>query len=123
MINLDDCSSYLIYSQDTSTLILYVISFQCVATLGTTSVCSFDKLDEIGPVCKKFDMWLHVDAAYAGSSFICPENRRYLRGIEVHIILFYIKNFQYFSTKLTLKFIFLSVYFFFRIQSTQMASH
>ncbi|KAM3179336.1 hypothetical protein ACTXT7_000814 [Hymenolepis weldensis] len=58
------------------------IPFYCVATLGTTSVCSFDKLDEIGPVCKKFDVWLHVDAAYAGSAFICPENRHYLRGIE-----------------------------------------
>ncbi|KAM3184833.1 hypothetical protein ACTXT7_007598 [Hymenolepis weldensis] len=58
------------------------IPFYCVATLGTTSVCSFDKLNELGPVCKKFDIWLHVDAAYAGSAFICPEYRHYLYGSE-----------------------------------------
>ena len=29
------------------------------------------------------DIWLHVDAAYAGSSFICPEFRPLLDGIEV----------------------------------------
>jgi len=32
-------------------------------------------LDEIGPVCNDNDVWLHVDAAYAGSAFICPEFR------------------------------------------------
>ncbi|EUB55630.1 Aromatic-L-amino-acid decarboxylase [Echinococcus granulosus] len=54
----------------------------CAATLGTTSCCSFDRLEEIGPICKKYGLWLHVDAAYAGSAFICPELRRYLRGVE-----------------------------------------
>lgn len=29
------------------------------------------------------NIWLHVDAAYAGSAFICPEYRQYLEGIEV----------------------------------------
>ena len=36
-----------------------------------------------GPVCQEFGAWLHVDAAYAGNSFICPENRYLMRGIEV----------------------------------------
>ncbi|KAM7533095.1 hypothetical protein Aperf_G00000126003 [Anoplocephala perfoliata] len=58
------------------------IPFYCAATLGTTSVCSFDRLDEIGPVCEKYNVWLHVDAAYAGSAFICPEMRHHLRGVE-----------------------------------------
>ena len=31
---------------------------------------------------KSEKMWLHVDAAYAGSAFICPEYQTYLRGIE-----------------------------------------
>ncbi|KAJ8973717.1 hypothetical protein NQ317_009311, partial [Molorchus minor] len=44
-------------------------------TLGTTSSCTFDRLDELGPVCNEFNVWLHVDAAYAGSAFICPEYR------------------------------------------------
>lgn len=69
-------------------------SFQCVATLGTTSVCSFDKLNELGPVCKKFDVWLHVDAAYAGSAFICPEYRHYLHGSEVCIYIHIYKLFH-----------------------------
>lgn len=29
------------------------------------------------------DIWLHVDAAYAGSAFICPEFRHLLNGVEV----------------------------------------
>lgn len=59
-----------------------LVPFLVVASLGTTSVCSFDDLHEIGLVCREFNLWLHVDAAYAGSSFVCPENRRFMRGIE-----------------------------------------
>ncbi|XP_030746668.1 aromatic-L-amino-acid decarboxylase-like isoform X2 [Sitophilus oryzae] len=59
-----------------------LIPFYCVATLGTTSSCTFDRLDEIGPVCNENEVWLHVDAAYAGSSFICPEYRYLMKGIE-----------------------------------------
>uniref|UniRef100_A0A8C3WQ97 Aromatic-L-amino-acid decarboxylase n=1 Tax=Catagonus wagneri TaxID=51154 RepID=A0A8C3WQ97_9CETA len=55
---------------------------QAVATLGTTSCCSFDNLLEVGPVCQEEDLWLHVDAAYAGSAFICPEFRHLLNGVE-----------------------------------------
>lgn len=32
---------------------------------------------------QKYDIWLHIDAAYAGSSFICPEFRPLLDGVEV----------------------------------------
>uniref|UniRef100_A0A8B9YGQ0 Aromatic-L-amino-acid decarboxylase n=1 Tax=Bos mutus grunniens TaxID=30521 RepID=A0A8B9YGQ0_BOSMU len=55
---------------------------QVVATLGTTSCCSFDNLLEVGPICHKEGLWLHVDAAYAGSAFICPEFRHLLNGVE-----------------------------------------
>ncbi|XP_056376293.1 aromatic-L-amino-acid decarboxylase [Hyla sarda] len=55
--------------------------FAC-ATLGTTSSCSFDNLMELGPICNKENMWLHVDAAYAGSAFICPEFRYLMKGVE-----------------------------------------
>uniref|UniRef100_A0A8B9YBS6 Aromatic-L-amino-acid decarboxylase n=1 Tax=Bos mutus grunniens TaxID=30521 RepID=A0A8B9YBS6_BOSMU len=57
-------------------------SDQVVATLGTTSCCSFDNLLEVGPICHKEGLWLHVDAAYAGSAFICPEFRHLLNGVE-----------------------------------------
>lgn len=58
------------------------VPFFVVATLGTTSVCTFDALDEVGQVCTEFGLWLHVDAAYAGNSFVCPENRVHMAGIE-----------------------------------------
>ncbi|CAH1099325.1 unnamed protein product [Psylliodes chrysocephalus] len=60
-----------------------LIPFFVSTTLGTTSCCSFDNLEEIGQVCQKFPcVWLHVDAAYAGNSFICPELKYLLKGIE-----------------------------------------
>jgi len=34
----------------------------------------------------KHNVWLHVDAAYAGSAFVCPEFRPYLDGIEVRML-------------------------------------
>ncbi|CAB3236454.1 unnamed protein product [Arctia plantaginis] len=59
------------------------VPFFVSITLGTTSCCSFDNLPEIGPVVRKFPcVWLHVDAAYAGSSFLCPEHKHHLAGIE-----------------------------------------
>uniref|UniRef100_A0A182NZH2 Histidine decarboxylase n=1 Tax=Anopheles epiroticus TaxID=199890 RepID=A0A182NZH2_9DIPT len=59
-----------------------LIPFWVCATLGTTGACAFDHLDEIGDVCASYNIWLHVDAAYAGSAFICPEFRVWLKGIE-----------------------------------------
>ncbi|XP_012286883.1 aromatic-L-amino-acid decarboxylase [Orussus abietinus] len=59
-----------------------LIPFYVVATLGTTASCAFDRLDEMGPVCNREDIWLHVDAAYAGSAFICPEFRYLMKGVE-----------------------------------------
>uniref|UniRef100_A0A0K0FBH7 MIP05841p (inferred by orthology to a D. melanogaster protein) n=1 Tax=Strongyloides venezuelensis TaxID=75913 RepID=A0A0K0FBH7_STRVS len=61
---------------------LGLIPFFVSTTLGTTSVCSFDVLAEVGPVCSENDIWLHVDGAYAGSAMICPEFRYLMKGIE-----------------------------------------
>jgi hypothetical protein len=36
----------------------------------------------VGPVCQELGAWLHVDAAYAGNAFICPENQYLMKGIE-----------------------------------------
>ncbi|XP_037909369.1 aromatic-L-amino-acid decarboxylase isoform X2 [Hermetia illucens] len=59
-----------------------LIPFYAVVTLGTTSACTFDRLDECGPVGNRYGLWVHIDAAYAGSAFICPEYRHLMRGIE-----------------------------------------
>nr|XP_054773616.1 aromatic-L-amino-acid decarboxylase-like [Lytechinus pictus] len=53
------------------------------ATLGTTTSCAFDNLKELGPICKEEGLWFHIDAAYAGSAFICPEYRHLLDGVEL----------------------------------------
>nr|CAD7462609.1 unnamed protein product [Timema tahoe] len=53
-----------------------------VATLGTTGTCAFDPLEELGTVCNKQRVWLHVDAAYAGAAFICPEYRYLMAGVD-----------------------------------------
>lgn len=55
-----------------------------ISTLGTTGTCAFDKLDELGPICKEYNMWLHVDAAYAGKSILV---RYYLCSSCVRIFL------------------------------------
>ncbi|KAF1392637.1 hypothetical protein PFLUV_G00030140 [Perca fluviatilis] len=60
-----------------------LVPFMLCATLGTTGVCAFDKLSELGPVCAEEGLWLHVDAAYAGSAYFCPELRWSLEGIEL----------------------------------------
>ena len=59
-----------------------LIPFFVCATLGSTGACAFDNLDEIGMICKNEDIWLHVDAAYAGSAFFCEEFRGFYKGIE-----------------------------------------
>uniref|UniRef100_A0A023F2F5 Putative aromatic-l-amino-acid/l-histidine decarboxylase n=1 Tax=Triatoma infestans TaxID=30076 RepID=A0A023F2F5_TRIIF len=53
-----------------------------IATLGSTGTCAFDCLDEIGKICNGRNIWLHVDAAYAGSACICPEYRHMLKGVQ-----------------------------------------
>ncbi|KAJ8912635.1 hypothetical protein NQ315_015147 [Exocentrus adspersus] len=60
-----------------------MVPFFVSTILGSTSSCSFDNLQEIGPICKAEPCtWLHVDAAYAGNAFICPELKPLLKGIE-----------------------------------------
>jgi aromatic-L-amino-acid decarboxylase len=53
-----------------------------VAVLGTTGSTAVDPLEQISVIAKKFNMWLHIDAAYAGSALILPEYRWMIKGIE-----------------------------------------
>ncbi len=54
-----------------------------VAALGTTGSTAIDPLKEIGLICGKHKLWLHVDAAYAGTALLLPEKRTMIDGIEM----------------------------------------
>jgi aromatic-L-amino-acid decarboxylase len=58
------------------------LPFCAVATVGTTSTSSIDPVPEIADICARARIWLHVDAAYAGSAAILPELRHVLAGSE-----------------------------------------
>jgi aromatic-L-amino-acid/L-tryptophan decarboxylase len=51
-----------------------------VATIGTTSSSSIDPVPRIADACGREGVWLHVDAAYAGSAAVCPELRDAFAG-------------------------------------------
>ena len=53
------------------------------ATVGTTSSGAVDPVRAIGEVCRREGVWLHVDAAHAGSAAICPEHRGLVDGGEL----------------------------------------
>jgi aromatic-L-amino-acid decarboxylase len=53
-----------------------------VATVGTTSSGAVDPVKAIGELTSEYGLWLHVDAAYAGTAAILPEKRWALEGIE-----------------------------------------
>jgi aromatic-L-amino-acid decarboxylase len=53
-----------------------------VATIGTTSSSAIDPLEPIGRICRRYNVWLHVDAAYAGTAAILPEKRWIFEGAE-----------------------------------------
>jgi aromatic-L-amino-acid decarboxylase len=53
-----------------------------VATTGTTTTTAFDPVAKISEIARAQNLWLHVDAAMAGSAMILPECRELWRGIE-----------------------------------------
>jgi aromatic-L-amino-acid decarboxylase len=53
-----------------------------VATIGTTSSTAIDPVAALADACVDAGVWLHVDAAYAGSAAVCPELRHLFAGWE-----------------------------------------
>ena len=53
------------------------------ATIGTTSSNAIDPIVEIGSICQEYGIWLHVDAAMAGTAALCPEYRHLLQGLDL----------------------------------------
>ena len=52
------------------------------ATVGTTSSGAVDPVRAIGEICRREGIWLHIDAAHAGSATICPEHRGLIDGVQ-----------------------------------------
>lgn len=53
------------------------------ATVGTTSTGAIDPVRAIGEVARRENLWLHIDAAYAGAALVCPEFRGMVEGWEL----------------------------------------
>jgi aromatic-L-amino-acid decarboxylase len=51
------------------------IPLAVVSTFGTTSSTAVDPIGKIGEICRKYDLWHHVDASYAGTALMLPEVR------------------------------------------------
>lgn len=58
------------------------LPFAVTAAVGTTSTTSADPVDAVADICAREGLWLHVDAAYAGSVALCPEFRPRFKGWE-----------------------------------------
>ena len=56
--------------------------FVC-ASVGTTGTTAVDPVRRFGEICRSEGLWLHVDAAYAGSAMICEEFRHHQDGLEL----------------------------------------
>ena len=59
------------------------IPFAVLATSGTTVKGSFDPLREIAEVAHKYELWMHVDAAWGGSCLVSSQYRSLMDGIEL----------------------------------------
>lgn len=53
-----------------------------IASVGTTGTTAIDPLEPIATLAEHYGLWLHVDAALAGSAMILPECRHLFSGIE-----------------------------------------
>lgn len=53
-----------------------------ILSVGGTSIGGTDKLKPLIDVARAFDLYVHVDAAWAGSAMICPEFRIFWDGVD-----------------------------------------
>ncbi len=58
------------------------LPFYVNATAGTTVLGAFDPIDSISKICKKYNIWLHVDGAYCGAVIFSPKYKSLLEGLH-----------------------------------------
>ncbi len=54
-----------------------------VATIGTTGSTAVDPIQKTGEICRKHNIWFHIDAAFAGTALVLPEMRHFAAGLEL----------------------------------------
>lgn len=57
--------------------------FCLIATSGTTNTGTVDPLVELGKICKKEDIWFHIDGAYGAAAILSKKGKQLLKGIEI----------------------------------------
>lgn len=78
-----------------------LIPYYITVSLGTTNTCAVDDFEEIAEVLQTWpDIWVHVDAAYAGSALSCPEYQHYAKtfssfdSIDINMHKWMLTNFD-----------------------------
>jgi aromatic-L-amino-acid decarboxylase len=59
-----------------------VPTFVC-STVGTTGTTAVDPVAQVGEISRRYGLWHHVDAAFAGSAMLCPEFRHHQQGLDL----------------------------------------
>jgi aromatic-L-amino-acid/L-tryptophan decarboxylase len=59
-----------------------LLSAGIIASVGGTSVGGTDDITGVCDIARRHGLYVHVDAAWAGSAMICPEFRHFWRGVE-----------------------------------------
>ncbi|MCR9265013.1 MAG: aminotransferase class V-fold PLP-dependent enzyme [Flavobacteriaceae bacterium] len=56
--------------------------FCLIATSGTTNTGTVDPLSELAAICKKEDIWFHIDGAYGAAAILSKKGKQLMKGIE-----------------------------------------
>lgn len=84
-IHTDDCGKLIpedLEKQIQQSLAEGAQPFMVSATAGTTVLGAFDPLNAVADLCEKYNLWLHVDAAWGGGALVSKKHRHLLKGIE-----------------------------------------
>ncbi|MAB94743.1 MAG: cysteine synthase [Flavobacteriales bacterium] len=58
------------------------LPFYLNATAGTTVLCAFDNIEELAPICRKHDIWMHLDGAFGGAVIFSEKYKYLVKGIN-----------------------------------------
>ena len=77
-MNIESLESNIKQDLSTNSIPLAIIS-----TFGTTGTVGFDSINKISLIAKKYSLWHHIDAAYAGSALLLNKYKKYIKNIHL----------------------------------------